>query len=606
MSTSRKLLETVLACQKGERIPYCPAIYEHKAYLIGKTPSQVCRDPELLLQALLKEYDVYRPDFMTVGIDVYNVEAEALGCEVIYFDDSPDVPGVAEPLIATPAELVALSVPDPESAGRMPLYLDAAEKLLEQIGDQVIVRGAISGPLSMASELVGAENFIVMTLQEPEFVRRLMKFTAEVGVTFGKAFIARGIEPVIFDSRAMPPLCSPAVFRELVAPAYAKHVTPQLKAAGARHIPLIIGGDTTPILEDLIATGATQLLCDFEGDRSAFMTASRAHAIPFRVNVDPRLLHLGPVEEIQAFTMDILSQCWDHPGFILGTGVAAYDCPPEHIQAVRACLDMDYKSHVSKAGRRSTTANEAEAVTADVRPEYLPDLNPILFDMAEAIEEGDDEDVPELVEEALEAEIDPEAIVNDAMIPAMNVVGDRFARGELFVPEMLISARAMKAGMEIVRPVLVKGGVKPVGEVLLGTVKGDIHDIGKNLCGMMLEGAGFTVTDIGVNVPAEVFVEKLRETGIRIVGMSALLTTTMGYMGSVIEALEEAGMRDQIQVLIGGATISEEFRTQIGADFYGETAADAVDCARRALARLDKGVRNSEGDRDLAEMVALG
>ncbi len=605
MTTSRELLETVLACEKGERIPYCPAIYEHKAYLIGKTPSQVCRDPELLLAALLKEYEVYRPDFMTVGIDVYNVEAEALGCKVIYFDDSADVPGVAEPLISTPGELANLTVPDPETAGRMPLYLEAAERLLELIGDQVIVRGAISGPLSMASELVGAENFIVMTLQEPEFVRRLMKFTAEVGVAFGKAFIARGIEPVIFDSRAMPPLCSPAVFKDLVAPTYAKHVTPQLKSAGARHIPLVIGGDTTPILEDLIATGATQLLCDFEGDRSAFMAAGQTHNIPFRVNVDPRLLHLGPVEEIQTFTMDILSQCWDHPGFILGTGVAAYDCPPEHIKAVRACFDMDYKSHVPEGGVRAAAA-EAEALKSETRPAYDTGLDPILFDMAEAIEEGDDEDVPILVDEALSAEIDPEAIVNDAMIPAMNVIGDRFARGELFVPEMLISARAMKAGMEIVRPVLVKGGVKPIGEVLLGTVKGDIHDIGKNLSGMMLEGAGFNVTDIGVNVAAETFVQTLRETGIRIVGMSALLTTTMGYMGQVIEALEEAGMRDEVQVLIGGATISEEFRERIGADFYGETAADAVDCARRALDRLKSRRYNSEADRHLAEMPALG
>jgi len=426
-----------------------------------------------------------------------------------------------------------------------------------------------------------------MTPQNPQFVRKLLKFTAEVAAAYGSAFVARGVQPIIFDSRAMPPLCSPAVFKDMVVPAYARHLTPKLKDAGTRHIPLIIGGDTTPILDDLITTGATQLLCDFEGDRAAFKAASLKHHIPFRVNVDPRLLHLGPVEKIREFTLDILSQCWDHPGFILGTGVAAYDCPVEHMQAVRDCLDADYKNHVPKVSQEETRkAEDAEAIVADARPSYDPDLDPILREMAEAIEEGDEDDVPELVEEALETGMGPELIVNSAMIAAMEVVGDRFSRNEIYVPEMLISARAMKAGMEIVRPVLVDSGAKPVGEVMLGTVKGDIHDIGKNLVGMMLEGAGFAITDLGVNVPAETFVAELQRTGIRILGMSALLTTTMGYMERVIKAIDEAGMRDEVQILVGGAPLNQKFCDRIGADFYGQSAADAVTCAQDALAVL--------------------
>jgi len=585
METSKSLMEKVMVCEKGDRIPFCPAIYEHKGFLIGKSPSEICRDADLLVAGILKEREIYQPDFLTVGIDVYNVEAEALGCEVIYFDDSDDVPGVEKPIISTADDLARLAIPNPQTDGRMPLYLEAAKRIQAEVGHEVTVRGAISGPLSMASELVGAENFIVLTLQDPAFVRQLLKFTSEVAAEFGKAFIALGLDPIIFDSRAMPPLCSPSVFKDMVAPTYAKHLIPVLKGAGAKHIPLVIGGDTTSILDDLQATGCTQLLCDFEGDRDKFMAASLEHNFPFRVNVDPRLLHLGPVEKIKDFTMEILNKCWDHPGFLLGTGVAAYNCPIEHLLAVRECLDADYKNYVPKKSLAQKRKEEAEAIVADLRPGYDQDLDPVLREMAEAIEEGDEDDVPELVEEAL-ADISPVEVVNKAMIPAMEVVGDRFSRNEIYVPEMLISARAMKAGMVVVRPALVETGAKPIGNVLLGTVKGDIHDIGKNLVGMMLEGAGFEISDLGVNVPAERFVEEIKTSGIRILGLSALLTTTMGYMEKVIQALADAGLRDEVKVLIGGAPINDKYCDRIGADYYGESAADAVACAHDALKSL--------------------
>jgi len=590
MQSPIDLMIQVLNCQKGERIPFCPAIYEHKGFLIGKSPSEICRDPELLYQGLKKEWEIYRPDFLTVGVDVYNVEAEAVGCDVIYFDNSDDVPGVEKPIIANVDELAALSVPDPKTDGRMPIYLEAAARLHQELGDQVIVRGAISGPLSMASELVGAENFIVLTLKDPPFVRALLKFTSQCAAAFGKAFVEIGVDPIIFDSRAMPPLCSPSVFKDMVAPAYAAHLTPVLKAAGAKHIPLIIGGDTTAIVDDLIATGCTQLLCDFEGDRDTFMAASLEHGIPFRVNVDPRLLHLGPVEKIKDFTMTILNQCWGHPGFILGTGVAAYDCPIEHLMAVKQCLDADYKNYVPKTSA-PIPSDTAGAIVADAAPSYDANLDPLLRAIADYIEEGEAEPVPALVQQALEAGIDAVEIVNTAMIPALGVIGDQFSRGEIFVPEMLISARAMKAGMAVVRPVLVQTGAKPIGEVLIGTVKGDIHDIGKNLVGMMLEGAGFAVTDLGVNVAIETFVEEAQRTGVRIIGMSALLTTTMNNMKLVVQAFEAAGLRDQVQVLVGGAPVTQEFCDQVGADFYGETAGETVHVARQALARLrERGV----------------
>ena len=221
-----------------------------------------------------------------------------------------------------------------------------------------------------------------------------------------------------------------------------------------------------------------------------------------------------------------------------------------------------------------------------MEPGYPDDLEPVMRELAEAIEDGEEEDVIELVNEALEEGIDPGEIVNRSMILAMDVIGYRFAKKQLFVPEMLIAARAMSGGLKILRPLIALTGAKPVGRVLLGTVKGDIHDIGKNLVGMMMEGAGFEIVDLGVNVPIEKFIAALKEHDIHILGMSALLTTTMNYMGRVVEALKEADLRETTQVLIGGAPINEKFCNKIEADFYADSAADGVIAAKAALAAL--------------------
>ena len=188
------------------------------------------------------------------------------------------------------------------------------------------------------------------------------------------------------------------------------------------------------------------------------------------------------------------------------------------------------------------------------------------------------------VEAALQAGETPQMILNEACIPAMAEVGALFEEGEKFVPEMLISARAMAAAMTILRPLLVEAGVKTVGKVVLGTVHGDLHDIGKNLVGMRLEGAGFEVVDLGTDVQPQQFVDAVMQHHPDIVGMSALLTTTTKSMPMTITALTEAGLRDKIKILVGGAPITDEFAKKIGADGF---AADAGSAARAARALID-------------------
>jgi len=201
----------------------------------------------------------------------------------------------------------------------------------------------------------------------------------------------------------------------------------------------------------------------------------------------------------------------------------------------------------------------------------------------DAVLDGDAKGAAAAVEAALAAGETPQAILNDACIPAMAEVGALFEEGEKFMPEMLISARAMAAAMTILRPLLVAAGVKNIGKVVLGTVHGDLHDIGKNLVGMMLEGAGFEVIDLGTDVPPQKFVDAVKEHQPDIVGMSALLTTTTKAMPTTLNALAEAGVRDQVKVIIGGAPITDDFAKKIGADGF---AADAGSAARAARALM--------------------
>ncbi|MFH1569201.1 MAG: corrinoid protein [Gemmatimonadota bacterium] len=197
---------------------------------------------------------------------------------------------------------------------------------------------------------------------------------------------------------------------------------------------------------------------------------------------------------------------------------------------------------------------------------------------APAVEEG--------VRRAMSEGVSVREILHEGLIAGMNVVGQKFKNNEFYIPEVLIAARAMKAGMSLIRPRLIEEKVEPLGIAAIGTVKGDLHDIGKNLVAMMLEGAGFEVVDCGIDVPPEKFLEAVRERGVQIVCMSALLTTTMPSMKTTIEAIKEAGVAGKVRVLIGGAPVTQSYADQIGADGYAPDAASAADRAKELVAAM--------------------
>jgi len=207
----------------------------------------------------------------------------------------------------------------------------------------------------------------------------------------------------------------------------------------------------------------------------------------------------------------------------------------------------------------------------------------ICTQISESLQKGKAKDVRALVQQALDEGLTPKQILDDGLLAAMDVVGDKFKNNEIYVPEMLVAARAMGAGTEVLKPHLAEAGVKSIGKVALGTVKGDLHDIGKNLVRMMFEGKGIEVVDLGVDVSAEKFLEAYEKEGVSIIACSALLTTTMGEMKNVVDLFTEKGYKDKVKIMVGGAPITDSFCKSIGADYYTPDAASAADVAKQVL-----------------------
>ncbi len=207
----------------------------------------------------------------------------------------------------------------------------------------------------------------------------------------------------------------------------------------------------------------------------------------------------------------------------------------------------------------------------------------IIQEISEFLQKGRSKNVKALVQQALDEGMDAKVIMEEGLLSGMLIIGDKFRRNEVYVPEVLVAARAMNAGMAILEPKLIESGNEPIGKAVIGTVKGDLHDIGKNIVAIMLKGAGFEVTDLGVDVDAETFVTKAEEIGASVICMSALLTTTMDNMKGVIELLDAKGVRNNYVVMVGGAPVTDEFAAQIGADHYTLDAASCAEVAKKAV-----------------------
>jgi uroporphyrinogen decarboxylase len=336
--TPRQRIQHLLEGKPVDRTPFCPAVYEHKAALLGVSPSNLCRDADLFEKAVIREVEVYEPDMLVVGCDVYNVEAEAAGCRVFY-PDSNDVPAVTERAVRVGDDLAGRQIPDPRSTGRMPLHLEVGRRIQERFGGERVVRGALSAPFSIACELVGPEPLLMAMLDRPDWVSRLLSFTSGITKAYGKAFVESGLGVILFDSHASPPLTSPALYKKLILPPTTELIRNFRFGLGVPLVPYIMGGETTGLLADIVATGTNNILCDHKADLKVFVERLKNEPVLLRANIDPGVLAAEPLESIRAKARQVLSLGRRHPRFLMGTGILPYDIAPERVIAVRDVLD---------------------------------------------------------------------------------------------------------------------------------------------------------------------------------------------------------------------------------------------------------------------------
>jgi 5-methyltetrahydrofolate--homocysteine methyltransferase len=204
----------------------------------------------------------------------------------------------------------------------------------------------------------------------------------------------------------------------------------------------------------------------------------------------------------------------------------------------------------------------------------------LLKQISESLQQGNDENVLALTRQAIAEKIPPKEILNKALIGGMNIVGEKYKACEIFLPQVLLAAKAMYVGLDLLKPIFIEEGIPTIGKVIIGSVQGDLHDIGKNLVGIMLKGAGFEVIDLGNNVPSEKFIETAKKENACVIGLSALLTTTMPAMKDVVDLVKKEGLEGRIKIIIGGAAVTEEFAQKIGADAYGYDSIQAVECVK--------------------------
>ncbi len=336
--TPRLRIENLIAGRSVDRTPFCPAVYEHKAALIGVSPATMCRDADLFEKAILREVEIYDPDMLVIGCDVYNVEAEAAGCGVTY-PETNDVPAVTQRILEPGGDLSRLRLPDPRRDGRMPLCLEVARRIQSRFGRERIVRGALSAPFSIASELVAPGDLLIAMLDNAAWTKKLLAFCADIVKSYGRAFAERGAGVILFDSYASPPMTYPELYRRIILSPTAEVIRFFRRELGIPLVPYIMGGDTTVILEQIIATGTNNVLCDYKANLGFFIDRLKGEPILLRANINPAEIATQPVEVIKQRARQVLAVGRRHPRFLMGTGILPYDANPDMVIAVREVLE---------------------------------------------------------------------------------------------------------------------------------------------------------------------------------------------------------------------------------------------------------------------------
>jgi uroporphyrinogen decarboxylase len=308
---------------------FCPAIYEHKARLIDKSVSEVSQNSELLAESVFAEYETYDPDMLTVGIDIYNVEAEAIGCEIEYPQKHNSVPSIKRHLIKSVSECEKLPAVDPEKDGRMRLFVEAGDNVNKKLGKQIPVRGAVSGPYSIAVGLIGIETLLMDMITKRDDFEKLLDYCTGITIRFGLEFIKRGVSVCVFDSQASPPLISPGIYKDSILPRM-KRMNKEYKSSGCEFTEYVVGGKTNDIADMITATGFDIVLNDFTAEFENMNKHCQDGQL-IRKNINPQLIEQPENDDLDNEIKKVVNLAGSNNNVLIGTGVLSYDTNPENI-----------------------------------------------------------------------------------------------------------------------------------------------------------------------------------------------------------------------------------------------------------------------------------
>ena len=572
----------------------------------GYNGKEFFRDPEMFVRGSLdvqQEMGFHVPDMVW---DVYSVEAEALGGNMAWFDELYPALDNTAPIIMTEKDLAAAKAPDPFKTARMPWVLEALQICKELSGYTPFVH--YCSPINLAAQVMQFENLVMAMVERPAFVHKLMNFLVEevLAPYINASFKVLPGNTIANGKDAVGSL--PFITEDILAEFSVPYLLKLRKLCGGHDGVRSDNWWGDSFAEDVdkywdIKLEVTpQYLKVQDPDCFAIGTErireyadKRECALSFGVST--LLLQNGTEEQITKRIheyMEVGSRGPHGKKFFLYFCSFSAQTPPENVRAAINAVHMYNRGERPYAGIVETGPGFEDVATmggkgfmgigvgekeaTDYKAGHTDD---IFSEIYKSVMDFDEEACPRLVKKALDDGEECSEILDNGLIAPMGEIGDMFAAGELFVPEMLLAARSMKAGLEILRPILTATQEKPKGTVVMATVFGDLHDIGKNLVGMMLEGAGFKVVDLGVNTKAEDIIRTAREVDADVIGLSALLTTTMPFMKKIIETIQKDGLG--VPVIIGGAPVSSDFADQVNANGYGDNAPLAVDLCKKLV-----------------------
>jgi 5-methyltetrahydrofolate--homocysteine methyltransferase len=593
----------------GEDADFIPVTTQMAEFCMrhgGHNGHKFFSDPELFVRGNLDVQQKLGFDVPDMVWDVYSVEAEALGGNMAWFDDLYPALDNTEPTVKTEKDMAKLKAPDPFKAGRMPWVLEVLQICKDLTGYDHYIH--YCAPINLCAQVMQFERMVLQMQENPKFVHRMLEFlTEEVLAPYINAYFKVMPEGTIAngkDAVGSLPFITEDILEEFSLP----YLRKLRKLCGDR--PGIrcdnwwgdaFAKDTEKYWETKLEVTPQYLKiqdpdCFRVGtERARAFADQKGCALSFGVGT--LILQKGTPEQITQRVheyMEVGSRGPYGKKFFLYFCSFSGETPPENVKiAIDAVKrfragDRPYAGQIftgpdgiapESAGGKGFMGIGAGGGAVRVEEERT-EIFQAIYD---SIMDFDDALCPELVQKALDQDEQVQDILDKGLIPPMGKVGDMFAAGEFFVPEMLMAARAMKAGLEVLRPILTARKSKPKGVVVMATVFGDLHDIGKNLVGMMLEGAGFKVVDLGVNTKAETIIATAREVNADVIGLSALLTTTMPFMKLIIQKIKDEGMT--VPVIVGGAPVSREFAADVGANGYGDNAPEAVEICRKLVAR---------------------